>query len=89
LSDKYFSSFWRQKATPELKKSRPQKNLALTFFLGTCLHEWKSRRKRAKKVHTLLGVVQKKQCHGGFSTREMASQTGEKVDDSRWFAFFS
>ena len=59
LVDRRFNSFWRQKATPELKKSMPQKNLALTFFLGTCLHKWKSRRKRAKKVHTLPGVVQK------------------------------
>jgi hypothetical protein len=51
--------FGDKKATPELKKSRPQKNLALTFFLGACLHEWKSRRKRPEKVHILPGVVQK------------------------------
>jgi len=45
-------------------------------------------KKGQKSAHS-AGSCAKKQRHGGFSTREMASQTGEKVDDSRWFAFFS
>lgn len=36
------------------------------FFLGACLHEWKSRRKRPEKVHTLPWVVQKSKAMAVF-----------------------